>query len=106
MATLDLFSTPTLCSQYMNTILSRVMNDGVCFDAFFYKYVFLLLSYPFSSTTIDIGLMSDVVIIIIIINSKSTLSCFCRSPPYLDGTYYMLITSAPIDGLAFSFFLV
>jgi len=42
MATLDLFSTPTLCSQYMNTILSRVMNDGVCFDAFFYKYVFLL----------------------------------------------------------------
>lgn len=65
---------------------------------------FTSLSYPFSSTTIDIGLMSDV--IIIIINSKSTLSCFCRSPPYLDGTYYMLITSAPIDGLAFSFFLV
>ena len=102
MATLDLFSTPTLCSQYMNTILSRVMNDGVCFDAFFYKYEFLLLSYPFSSTTIDTGLMS----VIIIINSKSTLLCFCRSPLYLDGTYSMLVTSAPIDGLAFSFFLV
>ena len=65
---------------------------------------FTSLSYPLSSTTIDIGLMSDVVVIII--NSKSTLSCFCRSPPYLDGTYYMLITSASIDGLAFSFFLV
>lgn len=53
-----------------------------------------LLSYPLSATTMDNGLMADV---LVIIDLKSTLSCFVGALLILIVHIICFSTPAPID---------